>query len=59
MGYTFDLRTSELKAERVANPNTGTEHRFVAYRLVDQASKPVSMIAGVPVLDENNRADEE
>lgn len=58
VGYTFDLRINELKAERVANPSAGTEHRFIAYRLVDQASKPVSMIGGAPVLNENNGADE-
>ena len=45
VGYTFDLRTNELKAERVPNPRTGTEHRFIAYRLKTQASKPVSMVA--------------
>jgi hypothetical protein len=59
VGYSFDLRTNELQAERVANPSAGTTHRFIAYRLVDQASKPVSMAGGVPVLDENSGADEE
>ena len=42
-GYHFDLRTNELRAERVPNPNAGIERRFVAYRLKQQASKPVSM----------------
>jgi hypothetical protein len=45
VGYTFDLRTNALTAERVPNPRAGTEHRFVAYRLKTQATKPVSMIA--------------
>ena len=45
VGYTFDLRSNELKAERVPNPNAGAVHRFVAYRLKSQASKPVSMVA--------------
>lgn len=45
VGYTFDLRTNALRAERVPNPNGGTEHRFVAYRLKGQAGKPVSMVA--------------
>lgn len=58
VGYTFDLRTNELKAERVANPSAGTEHYFVAYRLADQTSKPVTMISGTPILDENNGVDE-
>lgn len=39
VSYTFNLRANELKAERVANPSADTEHRFAAYRLVDQASK--------------------
>lgn len=43
VGYTFDLRTNELKAERVPNPKAGTEHRFVAYRLKSQGAKHVSM----------------
>lgn len=44
VGYTFDLRTNELKAERVANLNAGNEHQFIAYRLIGQSSKPVVMI---------------
>lgn len=59
VGYTFDLRTNELKAERVPNPNAGTQHRFVAYRLAGQSSKPVSML-GYPTLpDENTTTDDE
>jgi hypothetical protein len=53
VGYTFDLRTNELKAERVPNPHAKAEHKFVAYRLRDQANKPVSMISKIPVLDIN------
>ena len=54
VGYNFDLHTNELNAERVPNPNAGTQHRFVAYRLKGQANKPVSM-TGAPVQpDENN-----
>jgi len=30
VGYTFYLRTNELKAEKVSNPRAGTEHHFVA-----------------------------
>lgn len=59
VGYAFDLRTNELKAERVPNPSAGTDHKFIAYRLVGQASKPVSIIGGVSVIDENAGADEE
>jgi len=59
VGYTFDLRTNELKAERVPNPNTGTQHRFAAYRLAAQSSKPVSMSGNPTLPDENNQPDEE
>lgn len=45
VGYTFDLRTNALTAERVPNPRAGAEHRFVAYRLKTQSTKPVSMVA--------------
>lgn len=43
VAYRFDLRTNELRAERVPNPSAGTEHRFVAYRLKTQANKAVVM----------------
>lgn len=59
VGYTFDLRTNELKAERVPNPRGGTEHRFIAYRLADQTAKPVAMVGLLPILDEAAGADEE
>ena len=59
VGYTFDLRTNELRAERIPNPSAGTEHKFVAYRLAAQAARSVSMIGSVPVLDENAGTDEE
>lgn len=45
VGYTFDLRTNELKSERIPNPRAGTQNKFLAYRMHDQSSKPVSMIA--------------
>lgn len=59
VGYTFNLRTNELTAERIPNPSAGTEHRFVAYRLGGDASKPVSMVGDVSIQNEDNRADEE
>lgn len=59
VGYTFDLRTNELKAERIPNPRGGTEHRFVAYRLSDQTTKRVAMVGRLPILDNTNTADEE
>jgi hypothetical protein len=58
-GYTFDLRTNEIKAERVPNPSAGTQHRFVAYRLIGQTTKPVSMMNRMPIIEESSGADEE
>lgn len=43
VGYRFDLQTNHLSAERIPNPNVGKEHRFVAYRLINQSAKEVSM----------------
>jgi hypothetical protein len=58
VGYTFDLQNNDLTAERAPNPNVGTQHRFVAYRLKTQTKKPVSM-KGTPELpDENSQPDE-
>ncbi len=53
VGYTFDLRTNELKAERITNPRAGTEHNFVAHRLASQSMKPVAMVGYLPTLEEN------
>lgn len=58
VGYTFDLRTNELRAERMKNPQSGGEHRFVAYRLSNQAMKPVSMVEHGIILEENDGSDE-
>lgn len=44
VGYTFDLRTNELSAEKISNPTAGTSHRFRAFRLVSQTSRSVSMV---------------
>ena len=43
VGYEFDLRTNQLKAEKVPNPAKGREHHFAAYRLKDQGGQPVAM----------------
>ncbi len=53
IGYTFDLRSNELKAERVPNPSAGSQHGFVAYRLSSQSAKPVSVLSAPPLPDEN------
>jgi hypothetical protein len=59
VGYNFDLRTNELKAEKVANPRAGTEHKFIAYRLKSQGNKPVSMVKRIPLPLENGNGDDE
>jgi hypothetical protein len=59
VGYTFDLRTNELKPERIPNPRAGTEHRFIAFRLREQAPKPVSMLSKAAVLSIASEGDEE
>jgi hypothetical protein len=59
VGYTFDLRTNEINAEKVPNPRAGTEHRFTAYRLKTQTQKPVSMVTRAPIVEEPPGADEE
>ena len=60
VGYTFDLRTNELKAEKVPNPRAGTKHHFTAYRHQSQADKPVTMISRIAaVIEEIAEAEEE
>jgi hypothetical protein len=43
VGYTFDLRTNELRPESVQNPAAGKEHSFVAYRRRDAVGDAVAM----------------
>lgn len=52
VGYSFDLRSNDIQAERVKNPKAGNKHEFVAYRLTSQANKPVSMVSKLPVPQE-------
>lgn len=59
VGYTFDLRTNEIKAERVPNPRAGTIHHFTAYRLKSQTEKHVSMAAQTTLFTDRNGAGEE
>ncbi|HVV67821.1 MAG TPA: hypothetical protein VHE99_02115 [Gammaproteobacteria bacterium] len=54
VGYTFDLHTNDLKAEKIVNPKAGTQHKFVAYRLKSQTSKPVSMVKSISSIKEIN-----
>lgn len=59
VGYNFDLRNNNLIAERAPNPRAGTEHRFVAYRLLGQSNKPVSMQIFPILPNENTVTDDE
>jgi hypothetical protein len=43
VGYTFDLRTNELKPESMENPAAGKEHSFVACRARETAGDAVAM----------------
>lgn len=50
-GYSFDLRTNEIKGDLVDNPNAGKVHRFKAYRCVNQSEKPVTMATTSPTME--------
>ena len=43
VGYSFNLKNNDLTPESVLNPNAGTEHKFVAYRLKGEPAHAVSM----------------
>lgn len=46
-GYSFDLRSNEISARTIPNPNAGERHVFKAYRLSMQPSCPVKLnVAG-------------
>lgn len=47
VGYTFDLRSNELKPEYVENPGAGTVHRFTAYRSKESEGTAVRLKAVV------------
>jgi hypothetical protein len=59
VGYSFDLRTNELKADKIPNPRKGTEHHFTAYRLKTQAAKSVSMLSRAAILETVKEMEEE
>lgn len=59
VGYSFNLQNNDLIPETTPNPNAGTEHKFVAYRLKGEPSHVVSMMEYVqPDDDEGTEADE-
>lgn len=59
VGYAFDLRTNELRAEKVENPRAGTEHAFVAYRLNSQTPKRVAMVEVAPAPENSDLPEDE
>lgn len=63
VAYSFDLRTNQLTEEKIPNPRAGMEHRFVAYRLAHDSSKPVAMVSQDQILanldNDMGEADEE
>ncbi len=48
IGYSFDLRSNSLTAEKIRNPNAGRTNRFSAYRLATQAANVVTMVVSSP-----------
>ncbi len=59
VGYTFDLRTNDLRPERVINPAAGKEHRFAAYRPQGAVTEAVAMRPPREVIAEVANAAEE
>jgi hypothetical protein len=59
VGYSFDLRTNNIKAETIPNPSAGAQHTFAAYRLKSQSQKPVTMLSRASILRTVDAMDEE
>ena len=43
VGYSFDLRTNNLRPRKVENPSAGKEHSFFAWRTARGSDQAVSM----------------
>jgi len=59
VGYSFNLQTNELTAQKVPNPGAGTEHVFRAWRVKGSKTDPVSMRQIDPATIEADADDEE
>ena len=59
VGYKFDLRSNVLTAETIPNPDVGKQHRFVAYRLTSQSSKPVSLVEDSAAREQDAETEDE
>lgn len=44
IGYEFDLRSNEIVAKTIPNPDAGREHHFAAFRTQTDSKKPVSIL---------------
>ena len=56
-GYSFNLRTNEINAEMIPNPNAGLIHHFRAYRCAGQSTRHVSMNT-IAALDDTTEEDD-
>lgn len=43
VGYSFDLKSNEIKTKTVPNPDNGREHKFTAWRLKGDSPSKVSL----------------
>jgi hypothetical protein len=44
VGYDFDLLNNKISSKKVKNETAGKEHKFKAYRLIEQSDKIVSIL---------------
>lgn len=51
VGYSFDLRTNQITAKKIENPDAGKIHRFKAYRCLNQSDKIVKMTTDMTELE--------
>ncbi|MCM3701920.1 hypothetical protein [Paenibacillus macerans] len=58
IGYTFNLQTNELTSESIPNPNAGSEHKFIAYRLKGTKGDEV-VLNTAPNLESLDEVDDE
>lgn len=57
VGYAFDLKLNQIRAQTVANPYAGREHSFRAWRLPEASGEPVAMRPVREVLQGQSEAD--
>lgn len=60
IGYTFNLKTNEMRPETMANPGAGREHLFRAWRLKGSPPDQVSMrpVQSATVADINDETED-